>query len=75
MVYYCSGLWRFFGEIVTERKKAQSFFWVQGTNLEGVPRETTIRGDVTCDLIYPCIHQHESEAESQGEAFRALFRD
>ena len=39
------------------------------------PRETTIRGHVTCDLIYPCIHQHESEAESQGEAFRALFRD
>ena len=32
-------------------------------------------GGVKCDLIYPCIHQNESESESQGEAFRALFRD
>ena len=38
----------FFGEIVTEWKKApnlaQSFFLVQGTNLERVPPETTTGG-------------------------------
>ena len=31
-------------------------------------------GGVKWYLIYPYIHQNESEAESQGEAFRALFR-
>ena len=43
----------------------------------GATRETTIRweGGVRCDLIYPFIHQNESKAESQDEAFRALFRD
>ena len=69
----------FFGEIVTEWKKApnlaQSFFLVQGTNLERVPPETTTggggEGSVRWDLTYPYIHQRES----QGEAFRALFCD
>ena len=36
-----------------------SFFWVQGTSLEGVPRETTILGGggggLRCNLIYPYI--------------------
>ena len=31
-------------------------------------------GGVRCDLIYHYIHLHESEAESQGEAFCGLFR-
>ena len=31
-------------------------------------------GGVKWYLIYPYIYQNESEAESQGEAFRALFR-
>ena len=41
-----------------KRQIWHSFFWVQGTSLEGVPRETTIlggRGAVRCNLIYPCI--------------------
>ena len=48
---------------------------MQGTNLEGVRRETRIQGGVKGDLIYPYTHQHEIESDSQGEAFRALFRD
>ena len=34
---------------------------MQGTNLEGVRRETTIHGGVRCDFIYPYTHQYESE--------------
>ena len=30
---------------------------------------------VRCDIIFPYIHQHESEAKSQGEDFGTLFRD
>ena len=54
---------------------------MQGKNLEGVSHvkqqsgERGGGGGVKCDLIYPFTHQNDSEAESQGEAFRALFRD
>ena len=48
-----------------------SFFWVKGTNLEGVPRETIIGGgggggggSVRCNLIYPYLLQHKSEVQS-----------
>ena len=71
--------WRNFYRVEESSKFGAKLFWVQGTtNLEGVPRETTIGGGgggVRCELIYPYIHQHESDAESQGETFRAMFRD
>ena len=72
--------WRNFYRVEKSSKFGAKLFWVQGkTNLEGVPRETTIggrkEGGVRFDLIYPYIHQRESDAESQGEAFRAMFRD
>ena len=31
--------------------------------------------EMRCNLIYPYLHQHESDVESYGKAFRALFRD
>ena len=63
----------------TRRKRQiwHSSFWVQGTSLEGVPRETTIlggRGGREMKFNLP-LHQHESDVESYGKAFRALFCD
>ena len=72
----------FFGKFVTEWKKLkrQIRHKVSIGCKEGVPREKkNPGGGVRCDLIHPyyihLIHQHEREAESQGEAFCALFRD
>ena len=69
--------WRNFYRVEESSKFGAKLFWVQGTtNLEGVPRETTIGGGgggVRCDLIYLTYISMKATLKVKAKLFVLCF--